>query len=77
MSATLEQLHAIIDDLRGTCKSLSEVCEAHGVDELTMADHETIDSELFLCVECEWWCAWDELSMHASDGDDVCDECAE
>ena len=70
MKLTLEQIHDIAEDLRGTCQDINE--EKFG--ELDSGDLAEIDSLVFECEQCGWWCGTDEMS---SDIDQVCDECRE
>lgn len=72
-SASIDE---IIEDLRGTCKSLDEACHAHSInyDDLTMADHQKIDGEIFECNRCNWWCTIDEQSEKFED-ELVCTDC--
>lgn len=49
---------SIIDNLKGTCKSLTEVCEDHNLehtDELTLMELFRIDQDIFCCEICGWW----------------------
>lgn len=62
---------AIIEELRGTCNSLQPVLEAHdAVDVVPVLN--IIDSEIFECEVCGWWC---EASEMCESGGDVCDQC--
>lgn len=73
-------VNEIIEDLMGTCKSLSDSvrnCTCHAYDEgsLTQKQLEMIDMVIFCCEGCGWWCDADELGE--SDGDEqYCDDCA-
>ncbi len=70
--ATVERCHEIVEELRGTCRSLHEVCTDDEVNDKDVSD--AIDVELFECRECSWWCDWDEESENAEDGP-VCMGC--
>lgn len=67
---------SIIDDLRGTTKTLDQVCGDLGidVDDLAIADHQHIDEEIFECATCGWWCGMDELSEKHED-ENICTDC--
>lgn len=59
-------LAELVDDLRGTCKSLD--IELYTVDE-----RNELDDEIFCCEECGWWCDVDELNER--DGNQLCNDC--
>ncbi len=68
---------SIIEDLRGTCKSLYEVVEEYGLEFDSLDDHELneIDQNIFLCDWCGWW-------YESGEGDEykeemLCDHCLE
>ena len=52
-----ELVESIIDGLRGTLKSLAEVCEDHNIDEdeLNINELDEIDQNVFCCDGCGWW----------------------
>ena len=63
----------MVAEYQGTCDGMAdedfEWLEEHGL-------LESFDSELFLCVDCSWWCETSQLA----DIDDVeqhCQECHE
>lgn len=60
--------------LQGTCKSLAEVLEEHGLGHLEddRAFLEGLDNEVFCCDECSWWC---ELSEMSERHEGVCTDC--
>ncbi len=68
-------LDNIIQDLRGTCQVLEEVAEYWGAGELNLLDLQYIESEIFLCCNCGWWCELCE--QHEVDGEFICDDCYE
>lgn len=68
---TPERIEEIIDDLRGTCKSIDNVLE-DGEDPMDPELTDAIDNAIFCCVVCEWWCDLDEAN--ASPQGDVCDD---
>lgn len=73
---TLERmaiLQDIISDLVGTCGILDEVAKAHGIDDLTISDLAFIETEIFCCSSCGWWC--EVCEGHEVDGETVCDDC--
>lgn len=71
------KVQAIADDLQGTCQSLGEVLERHGISELTQDEHVELDGLVFCCEGCSWWCEASEANENPNGGDDVCDDCKE
>lgn len=72
------QIEELAEHLRGTPQTL-----AHGVefcfedrtdDDMTVADCEALDAEIFCCAKCEWWCNIDEMA-EGTDDDPVCEDC--
>lgn len=64
---------AVIDALQGTCQSLEHVLDEHNALQLR-DDREfltELDSRIFCCTQCDWWC---EISEQSDDGE-RCDEC--
>ena len=78
MRAANFDINVIIDDLRGTCKSIDESVESNypGMEysDLTTEDFEKVDSEIFECTQCNWWCDQDECKEDES-GQWVCEGC--
>lgn len=69
-----ERCNEIVEELRGTCKSLHEVCTDDELDNKFVTD--AIDMELFECEVCGWWCEWSETSQKPElEGRFVCDDC--
>lgn len=68
-------LDQVIADLKGTCQTLGEALAPFGIDELdlTVADLQYIEEEIFLCSRCGWWC--EQFEAHELDGETVCDDC--
>lgn len=67
----------VIHELLGSCKSLFEVLEFHNTEHLEL-DHSfcaEIDSRIFCCESCNWWCEISEMVDDASDRW-VCEDCA-
>lgn len=65
-------LDKVIADLRGTCQILEDVVEYWKTGELSIEDLEYIESEIFLCNGCGWWCErCDEVE------DNLCQDCYE
>lgn len=66
----MDKTDKVIDLLRGTCNFLAFACDICGVD-LDDLDYEKLDSEIFCCDTCGWWCDISELSTevehHCSD----------
>ena len=74
MKAENFDVQALIDYLQGTCHSLNEgVSELYpDMDEndLTEEDHADIDSQIFHCDCCSWWC-----EAHEQNDDGHCEDC--
>ena len=70
------RIEAIIEDLKGTCRSMSDACNSYGCefDDLTTEELEDLDNEIFCCDTCGWWC---EISDMCDDGENNCRDCAE
>jgi hypothetical protein len=64
----------IIEFLRGSTNSLDYALETFNAHHLQddMSFLGELDSQIFYCETCGWWCDLDEL---ASDGE--CEDCAE
>ena len=64
----------IIDELQGTCQSLSwdmdRFLEEHN-------GYEEIDEQIFLCDICGWWCEVGEEADEQPMGEMICQECAD
>lgn len=73
MSIDRDLLNTIIRYLQGTCNTLDDACETHGIEfiELTHQDFDIIDNEIFHCEQCGWWC---EVSERAEDSE-LCEDC--
>lgn len=68
----IKVLDKVITDLRGTCQTLESVAEYWGAGELSIEDLEYIESEIFLCNGCGWWCERIEEVI-----DNLCQDCYE
>lgn len=74
------QVDELCNDLAGTTQSMDVAlpgvsgCEALTPDDLTPADLNEIDQNIFECQTCNWWCNRDEES---EDKEEVCDSCAD
>jgi hypothetical protein len=73
-----ERIQEIIEQLNGSCTSLGEACEQRGMDqeELTQTELAELDSQIFCCEVCGWWCesgeqSENELHQHR----EVCTDC--
>lgn len=81
MTITDEQVQKIIEDLQGTCKSLTDaviaVTDNPLIDErhLTIEQHHMIDQQIFLCDDCNWWCEISEMSANSTDTNQICLDC--
>lgn len=74
------QVQTIISTLQGTCDTLDgavqEVCgDDFSEDDLTLEQLGEIDQQIFLCVDCGWWCEISEMSD--IEDENVCDDCKE
>lgn len=72
-----KEIDEIIETLQGTCMSLNEgiqtiLGEEAEFDDLTDEELEHIDSEIFLCESCGWWC---ELSEMSDEDEGNCQDC--
>lgn len=65
-------IQKLIDELQGTCNSLSGVLP-EGMDDidLTEQDHEAIDQRIFCCDTCDWW-----YEAYEQDTDGNCESCS-
>lgn len=74
--------HLIAETLQGTCDTLSGVIEQEypdmTEDDLTQADHNALDNEVFLCDICGWWCEISESCNETENcGGSNCTDCCE
>ncbi len=69
---TIEIMVEIAEDLRGTCQSLNEVLEKHGLnfDNISLELLGKLDEEVMECQVCNWW-----YETHEINDDQVCNEC--
>lgn len=76
MRAENFKVEELIESLKGTCQSISQILslihEEMFEEDLSYEDLEAIDSEIFCCETCGWW--W-EISECADEN--VCLECHE
>lgn len=74
---TDEQINELAHDLLGTCESLEEALrrlysnENDLYLELTVADCQALDAEIFCCGQCSWW---EETSQESAESG-VCIDC--
>lgn len=73
------QIQEIINNLRGTTGSLdlqieSIIGDGHDAGDIDPVCLDQIDSDIFLCNACGWWCDKDE---EAEDEWGTCEECSE
>lgn len=66
-------LDKIIFEIKGTCGDLDEVAASFGISELMISDLCYIETEIFCCSNCGWWC--EVCEGHDVDGETVCDDC--
>lgn len=72
-------LQQIVEDLKGQAsKDLPEVCEDNGIDyeSLQLEDLYYIDSEIFNCEQCGWWCEINEI-YEGEQNRQICQDCGE
>lgn len=69
---THERAMEIVEALTGTCKSIDD-CIEDGEDAMDAELVATIDTEIFECGTCGWWCKWSEESERTPDS---CTDCA-
>ncbi len=72
------RIQELIDYLQGSCYSLYEGCNTLGIeeDDLTIEELEELDSQIFNCGVCGWWCEISEDSG-IGEGEFICTDCAE
>lgn len=65
----------VINDLTGSCRTLSEVLETYGAEHLENDKSfcSALDDRIFCCNWCNWW---SEVSEMSDEEDWVCEECA-
>lgn len=74
----LRKIREAAEELRGSCKSLDDVLQAHFEDDslgITDFDIELLrelDSITMECQGCNWWCEPHELNE-----DQVCEDCSD
>lgn len=66
----------IADEIRGTCEGLHNVLERHEMEgaENDQSFCDKLDSLVFECRECNWWCEISEMSDNP-DHDWTCTDC--
>lgn len=67
----------IAGELRGTCDSLLNALERY---EMEGAEDDTdfcfdLDSHVFCCEQCDWWCEQSEMAEDQEDW--ICEDCYE
>lgn len=71
----------VAEALTGTCMdTVEQHLEALGLPEELKdepAFEKALDSHVFSCDGCGWWCGADELNNDGEDGDQLCDQCDE
>jgi len=67
----------IIDSLTGTCESLDSILDRHNLlyENLNDEHFSEIDSRIFQCTNCGWWCEQYENHEHPESGEWICDDC--
>lgn len=74
MTAPSSIIESVAYDLLGTCKTIEEVCEAHGVnyDDISREGLAQIDDITMLCDSCSWWVESGDINDNQE-----CTHCAE
>lgn len=69
------KIEEFVEYMRGSSNSLNQGLDTFEIDEdeLTADDYNYIDSEIFECEECNWWCSQDERSE--DEGGNTCQDC--
>lgn len=64
----------IVQELSGSCDTLSPVLVFYHLEELEDNQEflEYLDSQIFQCESCGWWCPIDEQAFEAE-----CQDCAD
>lgn len=73
-----EKARIIAEELQGTCNSLQFALESHEWDGADNSQDfcDTLDSLVFECKVCNWWCETSEMS-HDEEHDWECEDCAD
>ncbi len=73
---TPERADEIAYQLLGTCRSIEEFLE-DGEDQYDKVLTDAIDSSMFCCDVCGWWCETCEANVEESTrrNNDVCTDC--
>ena len=73
-SITDKQIDDLIEILLGTCKSMDEACLQLEIcwEDISTAEKEKIDFEIFRCEECSWW----SETEHQGTREQCCQDCA-
>lgn len=73
-SPTDDPVETISQALQGTCKSLAQALEEHGLGHLEDDKDflQGLDQEVFCCSQCDWWC---EMSEMSEEHDGICTDC--
>lgn len=53
-----DQLHAVAEELQGTCNTLDDALEGHSLteDDMSKENHADLAEITQLCETCGWWC---------------------
>lgn len=72
---TPERAQQIVADMTGTCMDVETFLQ-EGEDALDPILVEAIDSEIFCCSCCEWWCELSEIATDVEgNAKDCCTDC--
>jgi len=62
----MPDIKTVIADLRGTCNTID-------LDDFTYEELEQLDTEIFECSVCGWWC---DIEEECGDGtSNICTDC--
>jgi hypothetical protein len=66
-----KKMTEIAEELQGTCKTIDDILEAHGLDigDLSLELAQDLDDITMMCETCGWWCEPFEMEG------DTCQDC--
>lgn len=65
-------IREVIEQLKGSCDDIdSALPDRMDLEDLTNDDYIAIDTEIFQCEQCGWWC---EICEQAEDSE-ICEDC--
>lgn len=70
------KIEELISRLRGSCDSMTTVCEDLDLDDMDSEVCAAVDDEIFCCSACGWWCDQsEEASEDAGLPEWTCRDC--